>query len=151
MNESLDGGNKATATGGPMRNGRPIAVLVVAVLAVSAVGYFLWSQQKAAFESLPKAAQADGLTKEMRAMMEEWSQPEEGRLAGEVVGMDDFGIVIEDFDGHHWYAISKPGEVPGRDEYATFAQRVRVVGESIGDMNFEAKEFLPWVDPPSGS
>jgi len=93
------------------------------------------------------AARQDGVSRETRDLMEEWSKPEEGKLAGRVVGLDDFGVVVEDFNGEHWYAYSEPGQTPGRELYAVFLNKVRVKGEFAGGMSFRAEEFLPWVEP----
>jgi hypothetical protein len=131
----------------PVGKRRRLAVfLIVAFVLVGMGGYMWWSARRAAFDSLPAAAKVEGVPKEVRALMDEWMRPQEGRIAGQVVGMDDFGIVIEGFDGNFWYAVSNPGEVPGRDEHAVFLAKVRVIGELAEGRNFTAKEFMPWEE-----
>jgi hypothetical protein len=123
--------------------------------ALGALGLLAWRQDAALRAELaardrwidyPVAAQAVGLSDSAREAIRYWNAPDEGRLGGAVVGLDDFGVVLEDFDGSRWFIEALPGAVPGRDDAAVFLARVRVTGEMVGEGVFRAAAFEAWPE-----
>lgn len=66
--------------------------------------------------------------------------PNDGRIAGVVIGVKDNLVIIEDFNGKIWEIVtSTPSFVPG--------QRVNIIGRMLPGQQFETYMIKPWFKP----
>lgn len=81
----------------------------------------------------------------VRDMSDQWSNPENGFLAGEIYSSNPSQIEIEDLEGENWkiniddQTLIMPRAVIGNGE------GVKIIGEKSGDNEFEASEIRPWM------
>jgi len=75
---------------------------------------------------------------------DEWDQPDEGRLAGRVVGYDGKSTVtLQDFDGVTW-TVSVEGATLNLDEPLGSDEDVAILGERTGPTTFKAHSIGEW-------
>lgn len=77
-------------------------------------------------------------------VVERWSHPERGLLAGEVLGMSEGGeLMLVDFDGKEWLVIVQQVPRP-QMEHLRVGVRVKTFGEAIDEDEFMAFEIHMW-------
>jgi len=72
-----------------------------------------------------------------------WSQPEEGRLSGLVVGLVEEGKFILIDRGQEEWLVSTENSQPYSNAIIVVGQPIRLLGEVIGDYAFRADKILP--------
>ena len=72
-----------------------------------------------------------------------WSQPEEGRLSGLVVGLVEGGNFILVDRGQEEWVVSTENSEPYSNAIVVIGQPTRLLGEAVGDYNFRADKILP--------
>lgn len=71
-----------------------------------------------------------------------WLQPEQGLLAGIVIGVGNEQTVVEDINGQLWYISDLSTSTPPMFNLQ-IGDRIRMLGERIDSENFEAHQILP--------
>ena len=72
-----------------------------------------------------------------------WMKPEDGFLAGEIVGRQEQSLEIQDFLHHTWTVdISHAQIIPGQETLQE--ERIRMLGTSERPGQFTAEKILPW-------
>jgi hypothetical protein len=77
-----------------------------------------------------------------------WSMPEEGFLSGVIIEKGDV-IKIEDWDGKLWDIDISDAIVRGRVSLEV-DEKIKIIGQIIGDDSFTAKEVRPWDGQGNG-
>lgn len=77
-----------------------------------------------------------------------WISPQEGRLAGVVMGKYDINFALKDFSGKVWIVVLRDEGVENQDSIK-MGNRVKILGEQISENKFEADFIRPWPDKMS--
>jgi hypothetical protein len=74
-----------------------------------------------------------------------WMRPEEGYLAGKIVGLnDDNSLEIIDLDGKTWTVNIDSAVVKGRVNLAEGIQ-IKIIGQKTSEKSFSVNEIRPWM------
>lgn len=72
-----------------------------------------------------------------------WNQPENGRLSGIIIVVNDKEIVIEDANGRNWVVDAKKAS-KARKVKLVVGERIKILGHMIDQENFSADIVRPW-------
>ncbi|EKE16218.1 MAG: hypothetical protein ACD_11C00026G0008 [uncultured bacterium] len=80
----------------------------------------------------------------VHTMEDQWSQPEKGFLAGEIVSKNNNSIFLEDFDGKKWEIILDKNTIVMPMAKIEEEAGVKIIGKIISEGKFLARQIRPW-------
>lgn len=75
--------------------------------------------------------------------MNTWSNPEEGYLGGTIHEVDDYSIVLVDFNNIHWTIQMEKAKIPSV-VVLEVGEQIKVIGRKTSKHEFKAEEVRPW-------
>lgn len=73
-----------------------------------------------------------------------WSRPEQGYLAGKIVGVD-INLIVLDYENKRWVIDITDSNIKGR-VVLRVGERIKILGIKTSDNIFKASEIRPWLN-----
>jgi len=72
-----------------------------------------------------------------------YNLPDKGLLAGEIIEYDNTTAIVQSFDGRQWQVDIEDLKLPENKQLEE-GQKIKLLGEKVGDDSFKANEARPW-------